>query len=473
MASVFDKLKAIIQERRASPPPIVNLREHKARAATMRLRTYQVTGVEFLRTKKRAMLADAPGVGKTFQATEAATLPAIITCPSLLHKQWQNFLLEQYPGDPVYNAASGDVLERNEALEGFKSEGGWLIVNHDLWRRFAMPPASTLIVDESHHFKNREAKRSVQLRTYAHKVPEFVYLLTATPVHKDVSDLWHQLHLLDPTTWSSYWRFIDTYAVTINYGYSTKVLKVRDQASLNKAIAPYVLERTAKQVRLEMPQAVPKHVELTLDSDTRKVYNRLRDFYRYEKDGKDEVLTNAGAVLHALRRVLVNNVKVNALAEIIDDTPDDGHPIYVFTAYKSTAHYLTSHFNDTLSHRYGHAIAITGDIADPDVRRRVALEGGPNKARLRFCTADSITEGIDASHSRTVIWFEETYIPGKKYQVLSRVLRHRIDDDNFEPVVIHHIRFTATVDQVIHNTVSSRTKGNALSVLREALEQAA
>jgi SNF2 family DNA or RNA helicase len=63
-------------------------------------RAYQVQGIEFLRQQKRAILGDAPGLGKTFQATEAAELPCVISCPLPLVDQWKEFLEDQYPTAP-------------------------------------------------------------------------------------------------------------------------------------------------------------------------------------------------------------------------------------------------------------------------------------------------------------------------------------------------------------------------------------
>lgn len=473
VASVFDRLRQLIRERPAStlvqPAAPINLQLHRARAVGYRLRTYQVTGRDFLIEKKRAILADGPGVGKTFQATEAAVLPCIVSCPSLLVRQWETWIAEQYPADPLVVAARGDVIARATAIETFKQQGGWLIVNHDMWRRFTPPPVETLIIDESHHFKNREAQRSKRIAVFAHKATPRVYLLSATPVHKDASDLWHQLHIIDPQRWSSYWRFLNNYLVTSDYGYGTKVIKVRNQKELNEDLAPYLLERTSRQVRLELPTSIIKHIELSLDPVTRKYYNKLRDFYRFEEDGKEQVLANAGAVLHALRRMLVTPAKIAALREVIDDTPNDldangqPRPIIVFTTYRDTTHKLVDALKDL-----GGAVAITGEI-EPEERRQLALTGGPAKARIRVCTMDSITEGIDVSHTRTMLVFECTYIPGKLYQAISRGVRHRNLEANDEPVVVYHIRYLSTVDSIVYNTVTSRTKGNALSVLKEAL----
>src|SRR5690242_2397775 len=67
------------------------------RARSLKPREYQIDGINFLKNNKRAILADAPGLGKTFQSCEAAVLPALVTCPLTLVQQWAEFIVDQYP----------------------------------------------------------------------------------------------------------------------------------------------------------------------------------------------------------------------------------------------------------------------------------------------------------------------------------------------------------------------------------------
>jgi hypothetical protein len=65
-------------------------------------RAYQVQGIEFLHaSRNEPSWGTRPGLGKTFQATEAAELPCVISCPLPLVDQWKEFLEDQYPTDSV------------------------------------------------------------------------------------------------------------------------------------------------------------------------------------------------------------------------------------------------------------------------------------------------------------------------------------------------------------------------------------
>lgn len=453
----------------ATAPRPLELAGPPVRARSFQARPYQIEGINFLRTANggRAILADAPGLGKTFQACEAAVLPAIVTCPKSLVDQWADFIQDQYPDEPVTVAAYGDMLKRDAGLQEFRSKGGWLVINHDMWRDYlgGMPGCNTVIADEYHHFRNVEAKRSKAFRRYTER-PDVgrVYGLTATPVYKDISDLWHLMHILDQKEWSSFWQFMGRYASTYDYGYGTKVLRARNMKELEGKLAPYMLGRSYQQVGMFLPERIDKHVVLRMNKEEQKRYNLLRDYYRLDLEGGDtKRFFNAGAVLHELRRLTVTKSKIDAVREIIDDTlVTSDRPVVVFVWYKDTA--------EKLARELG-GVEITGDI-NPAQRRMLALTGGSTKTPIRVVTQESLSEGVDLSESRTVIYVEETYVPGKQYQSLSRVQRLRTgagNETDTEPVVAYWVRYASTVDQVVHNTVRNRTTGNALTVLKEAL----
>jgi superfamily II DNA or RNA helicase len=429
-------------------------------------RAYQVQGIEFLRQQKRAILGDAPGLGKTFQATEAAELPCVISCPLPLVDQWKEFLEDQYPLAAISVAAYGNIVQRDAALEQFKARGGWLIMNHDLWRRAYIPDAATLIVDEMHHFKSKDPARSKMLLAYSKRV-ERIYGLTATLVYKDVGDLWFPLHILDPKRWSSYWDFLQRFAVTSNYGYGVKVVKTRNKALLDRELEPYVIQRTYASVGMQLPDRIDKHVILRMDAAEKKRYDTLRDFYRLQlgDEGEFKRLFNAGAVLHELRKMTITPKKLDEVAELVEEAQiATSRPVTVFVWYQDTAARVVEH----LGKRGIEAVEITGEL-EP-AKRRTLAQG----SAVTVATMASLSEGVDLSYGRTVVFCETDYTPGRNYQALSRVIRHRTEGEdesspNNDPVVCYWCRYAGTVDQNIFETQKARTNGSALQVLREAL----
>lgn len=408
----------------------------------LELRKYQQDAVKFLEEHERAIIADAPGLGKTFVASEAARPhgKVMVICPTYLVEQWAEFLECQYPEDTIA-VARGDVVARSKALEqGAK----WVIANTEMLRSYYLPDADVVIFDEMHYLRNRQAEQSKWGAKYAQRVKRVIGL-TATPIYKDVSNLWHLLHILDPKSWKSYWNFQDIYCKVIKTGWADKVVGIKNKALLDYHMNKYMLGRTYKQVGMALPEMIEKNVHIVESVDWYKRYKVARDEYRID----DIPLISAGSVLHTLRRMTLTKSKIDAVKSVISDVPD-GQPVVVFCWYKDTAAQLAAELK---------TVPIDGDIPPAE---RAALA---KSQTIRVATLASLSEGVDLSDARTVITVEEDYIPGRMYQAISRVRRHSY---NTAPVVVYSVRIKGSVDDTVHKAVRDRIS-NAHTILKEAL----
>ena len=137
---------------------------------------HQISGVAFLKEKKRAILADEMGLGKTKQAIHAAVeQPVLIVCPASLRLNWKREIEDVYPDHNV-------VVLRTKS-DG-EEKARWYIVNYDIlykwveWAKNMNFP--TTILDEAHYIKSK-SKRSEQALELVKDIPN-VYLLTGTPI---------------------------------------------------------------------------------------------------------------------------------------------------------------------------------------------------------------------------------------------------------------------------------------------------
>jgi hypothetical protein len=117
-----------------------------------------------------ALLADEVGLGKTYVALAVAaeTDRPVVVAPASLRPMWRR--------------ASGlaGVRVRFVSME-LLGHGG------------TVPPAGFIIVDEAHHFRNRDTNRYGRLAAASTRSP--VLLLSATPVQNTLDDLRHLLAL--------------------------------------------------------------------------------------------------------------------------------------------------------------------------------------------------------------------------------------------------------------------------------------
>ncbi|MGC9777807.1 MAG: hypothetical protein HZR80_01030 [Candidatus Heimdallarchaeota archaeon] len=128
-----------------------------------------------------AMLADAVGLGKTFQAIEVMDRlrrlnpnfrRTLIICPAQLRDNWKTYL-------EIYGLSG--VIHTMELL-GQRTPKG----------RFDL-----IVIDESHNFRNPRTKRFKNLMNILGRSPNTkILLLTATPINTKLDDLYHQIKIL-------------------------------------------------------------------------------------------------------------------------------------------------------------------------------------------------------------------------------------------------------------------------------------
>lgn len=401
-------------------------------------RPYQLDGITFLRRKQRAMIADAPGAGKTLQASEAARYSSsiMIVCPTYLTDQWFDFIHEQYPTDSI-SMASGTRKQRDAALN---HNAKWTIVNTEMLRTYELPYKETVIIDESHHVRNREAAVSKAALEYCKHVHN-VYLLTGTPIVKEADDYFMQLRIIDPNTFSSYARFVSTYCSFSMTSWGYQVTGVRNRALLKDLLSKYVMGRDYKDIGLQLPALIETIVPVRLTNEHYDMYKSIKNMYTYE----DINFTNALQVLHALR--MITSLAPEKQQRAIDMAAELPNCV-VFTWYRQAARTIAAELSKL--HPDAKVVHINGDTP-PSERKELA-----QSAQYVVATMDSLSEGVDLSHIRSCVFFEEWYTYGVMHQALTRLQRYRPDGSE-EPVNCYYVQARSTVDELIHQTQMRRT----------------
>lgn len=135
-----------------------------------------------------AVLADAPGLGKSYVAIAIALIrdePFTLVVPAVLVGQWRQ-LCKRF-------AASPDIHTHERLSRPFTGQ----TPSRDFMSRrqpgCPMNGSRLLIVDEAHHYRNPGTHRYRALAQLA--IGARVLLLTATPVHNQIGDLVHLLRL--------------------------------------------------------------------------------------------------------------------------------------------------------------------------------------------------------------------------------------------------------------------------------------
>lgn len=404
-------------------------------------RPYQQEGINFLKKKHRAMLLDAPGLGKTLQAAEAAIPPVLVATPTYLVDQWEDFLREQYPTTRIVSA-QGPRIQREAAL---LVRADWYIVNIEMLRDYAFPKVETIIIDESHHLRGRSSQQS-KGALYVCSQAKNVYLLTGTPIDREPDDLFMQLKILYPKIFNNYDNFIHSYCKIQQTPYGPKVVGDKNPAVTRRLLKEFALGRSYKEAGLTLPELVEKVISVRMSPTTERKYKTVKETYTYD----DIPLEAMVQVIIILRQLTFCKEKIEAL---LDTLVDNGivHGV-IFCWFRSTAEHLANLLK---------CPCITGKIEAND---RVTLAKASKG--LIVATIASLSEGVDLSHSKNVVFFECDYTYGQMYQALSRVRRY---SENNDPVKVYYINMRYTVDETVY--YAQRRRGITVKeILKEALK---
>lgn len=207
---------------------------------------FQKDGAQFLADRHRALLFDAPGLGKTVQAIDAADMVGARThdviCPAGVVPQWR----KQH-----VRLAASDAQFSSRSYESARDKG---------FPRYS--DAATL--DEIHYLKNPSSERTVKILGYnkyasdgalAHS--RRIWCLSGTPNPRDPSDLFPMMNAIVPGSLQlnngfimSYSQFLNKFCVMREWkkGQGNKVIKGKNLAELAERLAPFMLRRTKKEV---------------------------------------------------------------------------------------------------------------------------------------------------------------------------------------------------------------------------------
>lgn len=243
----------------------------------------------------RAMLTDDMGLGKTSTALWAAhdsgVLSILVICPVSVKFNWQREIVETLgttwatfviDGSPKKRASQ---FAEAEAAKDYKA----IIINYDLLRHLSKEQSdylkkflrsSMLLLDESHYLKNRESDRT-EIVTDLSRSARFVIAMTGTPIRNLAEDLFSQVEIVRPGTWSSYRDFAKRHLViqAVKFGKreTHKVVGVKNLDALNAVMNTLQIKRKKEDV-LDLPPKTYTYPELQLEGDLLKIYKAMKEF---------------------------------------------------------------------------------------------------------------------------------------------------------------------------------------------------
>ncbi|MDA8441911.1 MAG: SNF2-related protein [Peptococcaceae bacterium] len=391
----------------------------------------------------RAILADEVGLGKTIEAgiivkeliERKQVERVLILTPASLAPQWcmemrDKFALYFYHNRRDHNwtyfsfiVASIDRAKRSEQLKAISQAG------FDL-----------LIVDEAHRLKNCNTANYKAVQQIAAK---YLLLLTATPLHNNLKELYNLIELVKPGFSGDYTRFAAEF-------------ETEGEHRLNSVM----IRNLKSELQDKLPPRSVELVPITLTSAERDLYAAVNSYIKWEyrrrrnaklsvlnlillqreicsssfaaqatlaKMGLDELAARAAGVKH--------NSKADAVYELLQR--DNGRTI-IFTQFKATQAYLY----DFLAHLGVNALCYNGDLK---AWQRVWMRDEFQQSSSVLISTEAGGEGINLQGANTVINYDLPWNPMRVEQRIGRV--HRLGQT--QTVQVYNLYAQDTVEELI------------------------
>jgi SNF2 family DNA or RNA helicase len=254
------------------------------------------------RMRWRCQLGDDMGLGKTSAALWAAedsnAKTLLVVCPVAskfnwpvelevtLGTRWTSIVFDGTR--PKRASQLADAMASRRA--GHPTA---LFINYDLLRWLTSDQLDTLclfvrdglvVFDECHYLKDRNADRTKLSRQVAASAP-YVLGLSGTPICNLADDLFSQVEIIRPGTWTSYRDFAKRYLIiqAVDFGKRTvqKVVGTKNLDELNAVMNTLQIRRKKNDV-LNLPPKIRTFPELELSGDHLAFYKAMKDFARIE-----------------------------------------------------------------------------------------------------------------------------------------------------------------------------------------------
>jgi len=449
-----------------------------------------------IRDQQRMLIADEMGLGKSTTAlavfNETAAKRCLIVCPASVKYNWLHEIDETLGPTMAPFVIPSDKLKRKRfiaALLAGRMLPNILITNYDLLRDKAVLENCRswikdqfLILDESHYVKDCKSLRSQHVASLE---PKHLLLLTGTPVRNLITDLYHQLALIEPRLFRNYWEFQDRFTITkeINVGPRKvkKIVGTKNQAKLKELLAHYQIRRLKHDV-LDLPPKIRTVVELDLDEGARLSYEAMRKDWIYTFGGLPDdanifdvrvqsaieqamrleqicqgymryvpqtVDTLASRVNPEEDAFFANAAKTQWLLELVTDLQAAGKKLVVFFKFNRILHHVAALIEENLKVKTW----ILEGATPVEQRPKMLTEFQEGNSGV-LCAQVKIAEGWNAQSAQDVVFFGRDWSPAVNAQAEDRL--HRIGQRGTVNVYIPLIR--NSVESYIHERLEAKAK---------------
>lgn len=436
------------------------------------LHQYQIEAIDFIQEKNKCALFLDMGLGKT-----ATTLTALVdlfdsfaihrvliiaplrVAKSVWHneaKKWEHLQHLEFSICTGTKAQRLKRLHESEITIISKDNVTWLVdeCRHD-WQ------FDCVIIDESTAFKSAKSQRFKSLKKVS-KHFEYTVLLTGTPAPNSYLDLWSQLYLMD--SGQRLGKNMKQYKFcffNVDYTGRKFTLKATAKKEIDVLIQDVCISMSSKDY-LQLPRVIYVVESFKLEPALFRQYIEFEKKLLLQLEHDTISATNKAVLANKLLQfangalyledssdyVELHNTKLDALAEIIDENPNDN--FLIAYNYKSDL--------ARLSQRFQNAELLTND-------EDIILRWNQKKIRILLAHPASAGHGLNLQDGGSIIvWFGLSWSLENYQQFNARLARQ----GQTKPVKIIHLTIAGSIDERVLRVLQDKdsTQQSLLDALK-------
>ena len=404
----------------------------------MQLYSHQEFTADFIRQNDRVFITSDPGTGKTGSvltgyARRKQGRMLVLAPLSILQSAWVDDCKKFTPELTIGTSTSGSDKKR---LTAFNESCDIVVTNHDAvkWlvkNKHLLDGFDTLVIDESTAFKHRTSDRSKAVRELS-KLFQVRILMTGTPNSNSITDIWHQVYLLDEGTrlGRAFHGFRMQVCTPIQNGPDPRHIVWVDKEGAEDVVAERLRDITVR-FRFEDCIDVPEHTKHTILTDLSP--QLMKQYFQLEREA---ILMHEQGVVNAVHA----GSKVQKLLQLCSGAVYDGDSVartfhteryelvmqLVSERKHSVVAFNWTHQRDELT-RLADKMGISYGLIDgsvPPAQRAAVVEAfQAGKLQVVFAHPQSAGHGLTLTRGTTTIWASPTYNAEWFQQFNARIYR--------------------------------------------------
>lgn len=435
----------------------------------IQLYPYQTVGAAFLTVRKRAILADTMGLGKTAQAIVAAegmrAKCIVVICPAGVRINWHREFLRFSNRELIYRVINNGRSSLTD--EGVNIISYELAATANMKRRLMAMNIDVLILDEAHFLKSRDAKRTEAIYgvrctgdTGIMSRATHVWALTGTPTPNHPGEIFSTLRAFGIWT-QNYYAFEAKFCQVREGDWGPVVVGMKNVDELKALVKPIMLRRRVEDVMTDIPKVTIADLPLEARGITHpedlqewekaeKGADAAKLKTRLEEVADDNNLDLTKLQLPTLRR-LTGLAKVRPVCELVMRELDSGlDKIVIFGEHRD----VLEGCRQTLS-KYGAQI-IYGGNTDEVKQERIDRFMKIWKYRVMIGHIKVLGTGIDGLQRvcNNALFIESSWNPSENVQAIGRLRR----TGQSRPVFVRFASLAGSLDEAVQRVITRKTK---------------